>query len=472
MIGDRSQGLRLLSHGLVLIVTLALFGSMLLFSSYSLEHIDLSRVNVSLYYLSVFVAGLLSYSYREVSSKQTDLNSFQWVSAIRRTNYQTAILALLIFAIVFTTKDKAVSRLFVGSFIGLNWLICIPLNRYVPDWIAQVVFRGNHSVKTIFLGSAKAARRLESWSSSQPLYGVEVLGLITYEMADDLKLKIPILGEFMDMELIMQAYKVDQVVLLETRNSDWWVDTVVETCEKAGCRILIFNPWEEYFERELIPVHQGGHTFFTLQPEPLENPVNRMLKRIIDIAISLPVVMLVLPVLCLLVKIMQQIQAPGPMLFKQVRSGQRGREFSIYKFRTMRCNESASAREGEQARKGDDRIYPFAQFLRKSSLDEFPQFLNVLRGHMSAIGPRPHMIEHDSKFSEHVNIYRTRHFIKPGITGLAQCKGFRGEVTDMELIKERVHYDLEYIRRWSFWLDLWIILKTATQIIKPPKTAY
>lgn len=472
MIGDRSQGLRLLSHGIVLLVTLTLFGVMLLTSAYYLDRIDLRQINVSLYCLGVLIAGLLSYSYKDPPGKRSDLNSFRWVSGIRRANYQTAILALVIFAIIFTTKDKAISRLFIGSFIGLNWLICVLLNRYVPDWIAQAAFRGDNSVKTIFLGSAKAARRLESWSSSQPLYGIDVLGLITYEMANDLKLKIPILGEFMDMELIMQAYKVDQVVLMETRNSDWWVDAVVEICEKAGCRILIYNPWEEYFERELIPVHEAGHTFFTIQPEPLENPVNRMLKRTVDIAISLPVVLFVLPWLCLFVKIVQQKQAPGPMLFKQVRSGQRGREFSIYKFRTMRCDESAADREGEQARKEDDRIYPFGRFLRKSSLDEFPQFLNVLKGQMSAIGPRPHMIEHDSQFSEHVNIYRTRHFIKPGITGLAQCKGFRGEVTEIELIKERVHYDLEYIRRWSFWLDIWIILKTTIQIVKPPKSAY
>lgn len=472
MIGNRSQGLRLFSHTVVQLFTLLLFGLLLYASANYLERIDLQQINVLLYCLGVFVAGILSYSYSDEATKQSDLNSFRWVSAIRRSNYQTVILALIIFAIVFTTKDKAISRLFIGSFIALNWFICVLLNRYVPEWIARYAFRGENTVKTIFLGSAKSARRLERWSSSQPLFGVEVLGLITYEMANDLKLKIPILGEFMDMELIMQAYKVDQVVLLETRNSDWWVDAVIEICEKAGCRILIYNPWEEYFDKELLPVHQGGHTFFTLQPEPLENPINRIAKRLLDIAISLPIVLFVLPWLCLLVKIIQQKQAPGPMLFKQTRSGQRGREFSIYKFRSMRCDESSSGREVEQAKKGDDRIFPFGAFLRKSSLDEFPQFLNVLMGHMSAIGPRPHMIEHDTEFSEQVNIYRTRHFIKPGITGLAQCKGFRGEVTDIELIKERVHYDLEYIRRWSFWLDIWILFKTASQIVKPPKTAY
>ncbi|MGB0414450.1 MAG: sugar transferase, partial [Coraliomargarita sp.] len=100
------------------------------------------------------------------------------------------------------------------------------------------------------------------------------------------------------------------------------------------------------------------------------------------------------------------------------------------------------------------------------------QFINVLKGHMSAIGPRPHLMKHDDVFSEQVNIYRTRNFVKPGITGLAQCKGFRGEVTDKQLIEERVRYDLQYIRGWSFWLDLWILCKTAVQLVFPPKTAY
>ena len=117
-------------------------------------------------------------------------------------------------------------------------------------------------------------------------------------------------------------------------------------------------------------------------------------------------------------------------------------------------------------------MFKFGQVIRKLSIDEFPQFINVLKGTMSVIGPRPHLIQHDHQFSERVNIYRTRHFVKPGITGLAQCKGFRGEITDLKLIEERVRHDLEYINGWSFWLDLWIIAKTFIVIVKPPKTAY
>lgn len=472
MIGNRSQGLSLISHAIVVLFMLTLFGVLLAYSIYISGRIDATQVNSSLYFLGVFIAGLLSYSSKVRDAHRDDLNSFLWVAAIRRTNYQVAVLSLVLFAIVFTIKDQAISRLFIGSYILASWSCAVLLNRYVPVLIARFAFRGNNSVRTIFLGSAKSARRLEQWAERQPFFGVDIIGLITYEMATDLDLKMPIIGEFVDMHLIMEAYKVDQVVLLETRNSDWWVDSVIELCEKAGSRILIFNPWEEYFDQELIPVQLGGHTFFTLQEEPLESPINRLLKRIFDICISLPIVLFVLPVLCVLVKFMQAREAPGPLFFKQARSGQRGREFQIYKFRSM-CDVGADrAREGEQAKLGDDRIFPFGHFMRKTSIDEFPQFINVLLGKMSAIGPRPHLLEHDDQFSDQVNIYRTRQFVKPGITGLAQCKGFRGEITELALIEERVRYDLQYIHAWSIWLDFSILFQTAIQVLKPPKSAY
>lgn len=472
MIGNRTQGLRLLSHAFIVLYMVVLFAAALLFSVHGVDLIDAGQINLSLYFLAVSLAGILSYRYKEDRVEDNDLNSFRWVGAIRKTNYQSIVLALILFAVVFTTKDKAISRLFVGSFLLLYWVTAVPLNRLIPEWIASFAFRGINSVRTIFLGSEKSARHLEAWAKRQPFYGIDIIGLITYEMAEDLNIKMPILGEFIDMPLIIEAYKVDQIVLLETRNSDWWVDSVLEICEKEGCRILIFNPWEEYFDKELIPVNQGGHTFFTLQEEPLENPINRAIKRALDICIALPVVVGVLPWLCLLVKIMQRRQSPGTLFFKQERSGQRGRKFLIFKFRTMHDSGTDRSREGEQAKSGDDRIFAFGEFLRKTSLDEFPQFINVLLGSMSAIGPRPHLIQHDNEFSDQVNIYRTRNFVKPGITGLAQCKGFRGEVTEVRLIEERVRYDLQYIRNWSFWLDLWILLRTAVQVIKPPKSAY
>ncbi len=204
----------------------------------------------------------------------------------------------------------------------------------------------------------------------------------------------------------------------------------------------------------------------------MEDPLNRGLKRVYDILISLPVVLFILPPLTLWAWLMQRSQAPGCLFFVQQRTGQRGNRFRMYKFRSMYDVERDPHVEERQAFKGDDRIYPFGLFLRKSSLDEFPQFVNVLLGDMSIVGPRPHMPAHDDKFSTLTKVYRTRFFVKPGITGLAQTSGYRGEVPDSNLLFQRVQCDLRYITSWSIWLDVQITFKTLWHVFFPPKTAY
>jgi exopolysaccharide biosynthesis polyprenyl glycosylphosphotransferase len=304
---------------------------------------------------------------------------------------------------------------------------------------------------------------------------VRVVGLVTYDGEEKTEngAGIPIIGHVSNFAEILNKNEAGQAILLETRRSKAWVNFVVSTCYREGCRLLILNPWEEYFNQPLTPIDEGAHTFFTMQVEPLENPFNRFLKRVVDIAVSLPVVVLVLPMLSLFVAIGHRIQAPGPLVYRQSRSGLRGRTFTIFKFRSMHHYEQPEGdNTTEQAKKRDTRIFPFGHFLRRTSLDEFPQFLNVLKGNMSLVGPRPHMPEHDELFKQLVEIYRTRHFVKPGITGLAQYRGYRGEITDPELLRERIRLDLEYINNWSIWLDLGLILRTATQVFIPPESAY
>jgi len=177
----------------------------------------------------------------------------------------------------------------------------------------------------------------------------------------------------------------------------------------------------------------------------------------------------VLPVLMLVVWLIQFRQAPGPLFFRQKRSGIDNAPFTILKFRTMyadRCGSSA------QVTADDERIYPAGRVLRRYSLDEFPQFLNVLFGHMSVVGPRPHMRQHDAVFAEAMTSYRIRSFVKPGLSGLAQIRGFRGEAISPEDIVQRVECDIEYIETWSLALDVRIIYLTIIQMIRPPKSAY
>jgi lipopolysaccharide/colanic/teichoic acid biosynthesis glycosyltransferase len=170
------------------------------------------------------------------------------------------------------------------------------------------------------------------------------------------------------------------------------------------------------------------------------------------------------------VKIFQAIQSPGPLFYRQTRAGLAMRPFRIFKFRTMRVDKGDAA--SKQATAGDPRIYPMGRLLRKTSLDEMPQFLNVFLGHMSLVGPRPHMIIHNRRFSDIMEKYHVRTFAKPGITGLAQMSGFRGEAKDENDVIERAKLDIKYIENWSLPFDFWIIFQTMLQVVKPPKTAY
>jgi lipopolysaccharide/colanic/teichoic acid biosynthesis glycosyltransferase len=212
----------------------------------------------------------------------------------------------------------------------------------------------------------------------------------------------------------------------------------------------------------------GGYVFAQSTPEPLDNPANRSAKRLLDLLVALPVVMLILPLVVLVTAVMQGLQAPGPVLYSQWRTGFNRRRFRIYKLRTMYV---ANPNTALQATRGDSRIFPFGRFLRRTSLDELPQFLNVFSGEMSVSGPRPHLMEHDELFAQRIRTYRKRHLVKPGITGLAQMKGYRGEITQPSDILRRVRYDMHYVARWSLWLDVRIIVGTIRQIFFPPQSA-
>jgi lipopolysaccharide/colanic/teichoic acid biosynthesis glycosyltransferase len=247
---------------------------------------------------------------------------------------------------------------------------------------------------------------------------------------------------------------------------------IIRAAQRLGCRVRLYNNLNAFYDHPITIDHEGEYTFFTLEDEPLENPVNRIKKRCLDIAIALPVVLFILPPLTILVALFQRIQSPGPIFYPQLRTGINKRRFNIWKFRTMHVAAQTKDQEKIQAKSGDARVYAFGRFLRRTSLDEIPQFLNVLTGEMSVSGPRPHMIEHDEQFAKLLRNYYSRHYVKPGITGLAQSKGFRGEISELALLEKRVGYDMIYINQWSLLLDIKILFATARQVIFPPKTAY
>jgi putative colanic acid biosynthesis UDP-glucose lipid carrier transferase len=196
---------------------------------------------------------------------------------------------------------------------------------------------------------------------------------------------------------------------------------------------------------------------------------NAIIKRIIDVIISFIYLITLFPLMYLVLGILIKISSPGPVIFVQERTGLKGKKFKCYKFRSMKCNADAHIR---QATTVDERKTRIGDFIRRTNLDEFPQFINVLKGEMSVVGPRPHPIFLNEKYSQFIEKYMIRHLVKPGVTGLAQINGFRGEINRLEEMEKRIEMDIWYLENWSMLLDLKIIIKTVFIMIKGDKKAY
>jgi putative colanic acid biosynthesis UDP-glucose lipid carrier transferase len=429
-----------------------------------------SGLSLTPYLVCVGVGILFSGSYlRHISRRYHELN---WVDAVRLTTRQVLYMSAAIFAFMFAYKDRSMSRIFVGSYMVFAWVVLLNLNRRLPRVLSNLAFAQGHKAPTIFVGNRQSLGKLKSWLASRKLLGLLPLGLVSDREAPGKTEDLPLLGGLADLPRLIDQMGASQVIALEIPGTRVEGLFLLETCQEKGCRLLIFSNLAEQLRHPLVTVEEQGHQFYMLQEEPLEDPVNRLFKRAFDLAISVPVVILLMPPMMVLVWLAQLFQSRGRLFFTQSRTGYGQREFKIFKFRTMHEPKAAASREAEQAKRDDDRIYGFGGFLRRTSLDEIPQFLNVLRGDMSVVGPRPHMVAHDQKFSTSMKAYRTRFFAKPGITGLAQCNGLRGEITEPALLEQRVRFDIVYISEWSLLLDVQLVIKTFRVLFFPPKTAY
>jgi WcaJ_sugtrans: undecaprenyl-phosphate glucose phosphotransferase len=223
------------------------------------------------------------------------------------------------------------------------------------------------------------------------------------------------------------------------------------------------------FPRRIWHSMVGNMPILNLRYEPLSKMENRILKRIFDIVLSGIFLITIFPFVFLIVGSIIKLTSPGPILFKQMRTGLNGVDFLCYKFRSMKVNDEA---DSKQATIDDPRKTRFGDFLRRSNIDEFPQFINVFKGEMSIVGPRPHMLSHTETYAQLIDKYMVRHFIKPGVTGWAQTHGFRGETRELSQMEERVKADIWYMEHWTILLDLYIIYKTIVNVVVGEKNAY
>ncbi len=403
----------------------------------------------------------------------TDLLQLDLIGVMRLSFRQTLTVLGVLLLFLVAQKDTAISRFFLFSFIPVLYGALLGLNRTFPRFIASKLFDSGRRERTLLLGSPAQAKRMMPWILGKSQYGVDVVGLVADESEPAIELPWPILGRTMDLAQLTQTTGATQVILLEMPDAISHAAEIGSKCEQLGIRLLIVNDIEKHiserFQRPVFFFEDGGVRFISLREEPLECPFNRILKRALDIAVSLPVVLFILPPLSIFVWFMHRWQSPGSLFFRQRRTGIRFKAFDIYKFRTMQVH---NPDEAAQATESDPRVFAIGRWLRRLSIDELPQFINVLTGEMSVVGPRPHMVEHDAEFEKVAVAYRLRSFVKPGITGLAQVQGFRGEARKPEDVLDRVRLDVHYLENWSLGMDWNIIFRTAWQMLRPPKTAY
>jgi putative colanic acid biosynthesis UDP-glucose lipid carrier transferase len=247
------------------------------------------------------------------------------------------------------------------------------------------------------------------------------------------------------------------------------ISKIINYAEK-NLKIVKFIPdVKKIFTKNLLFEYYDYLPILSLRKIPLEEPVNKFLKRVLDIVVSLLVIILIMSWLVPLIGFLIKLESKGNIFFKQKRSGINNNHFMCYKFRSMKKNDDADL---VQMTKGDMRVTKMGKFIRKTSIDELPQFFNVLLGDMSVVGPRPHMISHTKMYADSVDKFMVRHFVKPGITGMAQIKGCRGEIETKRDIINRVKYDIFYLENWSVLLDFKIVFLTVFNIFKGEEKAY
>ncbi|MBS1671499.1 MAG: undecaprenyl-phosphate glucose phosphotransferase [Bacteroidetes bacterium] len=266
----------------------------------------------------------------------------------------------------------------------------------------------------------------------------------------------------------IKEQNIEEIFFAGTIIKDEELYKLIQLLDKNTIRIRIVPDFFKFHTKLKNLSFLGDLPLLSLRDEPLESLFNRMLKRAFDVAFSSIVIILILSWVYPLLAILIKLESKGPVFFKQLRSGRNNQEFWCYKFRSMKINNNADIL---QATKGDCRITRIGSFIRKTSIDELPQFLNVFIGNMSVVGPRPHMLKHTEHYASIVDKYMIRHFVKPGITGWAQVHGYRGEISNIEEIKKRIEYDIWYIENWSLVLDIQIIPLTIYNIFKGEENA-
>ncbi|MDE6040372.1 MAG: undecaprenyl-phosphate glucose phosphotransferase [Muribaculaceae bacterium] len=382
-----------------------------------------------------------------------------------------ALVAVLIHALIFL------------SLIGFLDITLMPVKAYIfyyslmlVAWVGFRVIahfvlklyrkRGYNFSVAVIVGTGPNAMRLYNEIEKDLSYGFRVDAFFGDDPTADIPGGVKYLP-LSSLEQYLDKHKVDDIYYTLSGHSER-LNKVAKLADDHVANLYYVPQIPSTFLRRLMLHSVGSVPVLSVLRNPLANPLNRALKRMFDIVFS-SIFLIFYPLIYIPVAIAIKLSSPGPVYFKQERTGYRGKSFLCYKFRTMRVNATADI---NQATKNDPRKTRVGDFLRRTSIDELPQFINVLKGDMSVVGPRPHMLKHTEDYSLIVDRYMVRHAVKPGITGLAQVKGYRGATDELWKMEKRVEFDVYYIENWTIFLDIKIIIRTIMNAFSGDKNAY
>ena len=391
-------------------------------------------------------------------------------SILKRTIKKVLIHASLIAVFVVFLKYSEISRLRLLYFYCFFFALLM-ISRYLSMKLLKYIRAHGYNFRNfIIVGANDTGERIRRILAKDLTYGYRFLGFFDEKLDPFAFISFPVLGDFNAIEEFLVKENIDEMyVALHIDNIDV-INKLINICEHHMVRIKFIPDFQLYTKSNKVEMSFYENTpILMFRPEPLEFTVNRLLKKAFDVLFSLGVILLIFPWLFPILMLIIKIESPGPVFFRQERSGRDNKSFTCLKFRSMSLNVLA---DSKQAKKGDSRVTRFGAFIRKTSIDELPQFFNVFWGDMSVVGPRPHMVNHTKQYTELINNYLVRQYAKPGITGWAQVNGYRGETRELIDMENRVEYDIWYIENWSLLLDIKIVIKTVINVFKGEENAY
>ena len=389
---------------------------------------------------------------------------FQFVNILKETVAQ--VIASILF--IFLAKEDLFTRNFIIIY-AILLIFIISLRTIVFRKVLKSLRRKGKNIRNLLIiGTGEVAYNFKSMINSNPDFGYHFKGFVTEtEIADS---AIDVVGKTDELEKLISELSIDEVVIALKNKSDVFLDEIITICNHNAVKTHIIPDYFKFVSSRFQVSMFGNFPIITARSEPLEEVHWRFFKRMFDIIFSLLVIIFIFSWLYPIIFILTKIFSPGPVFFIQERVGIKNEKFNCYKFRTMKNSGTNNSARFQPVVENDPRVTKIGGILRKSNLDEFPQFINVLKGDMSVVGPRPHAVFYDERYGKIVDAIRIRHLVKPGITGWAQVRGLRGDMPDekenIRRTKKRIEYDIWYIENWSLTLDVQIILITIWQMLK------